>query len=538
MSAPVSPPRSIAPGSRQPSVSMAAHNYVSTPVESAVQKVKRHPKYYLNGGDVHFLVENYLFRVHRYFFERESAHFREQLAIPAPAGQSPKGSSDANPFLLDDVAANDFARFLWVFYNPKYSIYDATVEDWSAILKLSYDWRFGEVQKLCCRELEKFNIEPLAKIELYQTYDLDKKLLVPSYIALCARPEPLTIREGRQLGLETALLLATARECARGILTESGARSPAPASLEAEDMTNIIKDVFGLSPGPPSPDLTPSEPLTGTGLSTFIGTISPVIRLTPLSAANAVDAALSAAAGSTFTGAYAAKSPFQTFSGAMHSASTTAVQSVFGGDTAVPSPTVSAAATVNGTAPTPAANGAAATAAAAAASSPVVSKAANGANGNAPSTGAKDAAAAKDTTAKDTAAATAAAKDSAAGAGKGATGAASGEPVKSPAGDSKPGSAVPGTPVATTAKESNAASTDAAGDSGGKPGKDGESKSGADAGSGDKPKDGLPDLGKGDDADGTETGDEGGWGWPGGPKKGRKNKNASGGGNNNKKGGK
>lgn len=31
-----------------------AHNYF--PPQSAVEQIKRHPKYYLNGGDVHFLV--------------------------------------------------------------------------------------------------------------------------------------------------------------------------------------------------------------------------------------------------------------------------------------------------------------------------------------------------------------------------------------------------------------------------------------------------------------------------------------------------
>lgn len=63
-------------------------------------------------------VENYIYRVHRYFFERESAWFREKLGAPAPAGQTPKGSSDANPFPLEEVAADDFSKFLWVFYNP------------------------------------------------------------------------------------------------------------------------------------------------------------------------------------------------------------------------------------------------------------------------------------------------------------------------------------------------------------------------------------------------------------------------------------
>ncbi|KAI0071178.1 hypothetical protein K474DRAFT_1607332 [Panus rudis PR-1116 ss-1] len=224
---------------------------------TAVEKVKRHPTYYLQGGDIHFLVENYIFRVHRYFFERESAVFREKLAIPAAAGQPAKGSSDANPYPLDDVRANDFSKFLWVFYNPKYSLYDADVDDWSAILKLAYDWRFAEIKKLCCRELEKVPIEPVKKISLYQAYDLDRRLLMPSYSALTMREEPLSVAEGRQLGLETALLIATARECARGKPSASGAHSPTPASIDGESMEAIIKRVFGLSGGPPSPSLSP-----------------------------------------------------------------------------------------------------------------------------------------------------------------------------------------------------------------------------------------------------------------------------------------
>lgn len=263
-------------------------------VDTLVERVKRHPKYYLAGGDVHFLVENYLFRVHRYFFERESAWFREKLAIAAPPGQSPKGSSDAHPFPLEDVQAQDFSRLLWVFYNPKYSIYDATVDDWSTILKLSYDWRFPEVKKLCCRELEKFTIAPLQKIELYQTYELDRKLLIPSYIAMCRRPEPLTIKEGRQLGLETALLLATARETSRGTPT-NGVLSPSTVSVEDGDMSFIIKEIFGITDGPPSPSLTPREPA---------GLISPrriSIGPTPTVAAagSAVNNAFSTAASST-----------------------------------------------------------------------------------------------------------------------------------------------------------------------------------------------------------------------------------------------
>ena len=149
----------------------------------------------------------------------------------------------------------------------KYSIYDATVDEWEAILKIAYDWRFAEIKKLCCRELEKYEIEPVRKISMYQTHELDKKLLIPSYAALTLRAEPLSFTEGRKLGLETALMLATARELAR-VSPSSPSPSPSAASLNDEVLTAIIRDIFQLSAGPPSPDLTPIDRRTVTFAAT------------------------------------------------------------------------------------------------------------------------------------------------------------------------------------------------------------------------------------------------------------------------------
>jgi hypothetical protein len=100
------------------------------------QRVVRNAEYYIHGGDVIFLVrgpqwvwyrcimvthrqvESNLFRVHRYFFTRDSAFFRDKLPYPPPAGELTKGVSDSNPLVLEDVLQIDFERFLWVFYNP------------------------------------------------------------------------------------------------------------------------------------------------------------------------------------------------------------------------------------------------------------------------------------------------------------------------------------------------------------------------------------------------------------------------------------
>jgi len=56
-----------------------------------------------------------VFRVHKYFFERESEYFREGFRTAGPQGD---GQSDQAAFRLDDVKISEFERLLWVFYNP------------------------------------------------------------------------------------------------------------------------------------------------------------------------------------------------------------------------------------------------------------------------------------------------------------------------------------------------------------------------------------------------------------------------------------
>lgn len=62
-------------------------------------------------------VDHVLFRVHRYFFERESPIFRDKLTTPASPGQPAQGTSDSNAIVLE-VHVAEFEKMLWVFYNP------------------------------------------------------------------------------------------------------------------------------------------------------------------------------------------------------------------------------------------------------------------------------------------------------------------------------------------------------------------------------------------------------------------------------------
>jgi len=209
-------------------------------------------------------VEDTLFRIHRYFLRRESTHFRNKIPHPSPPGDSLEGSSDNHPLILEDASKVDFERFLWVFYNPKYSLYDASVEEWTSILKLAHQWNFVEVKALAIRELENLRIPPLQKIVLYQKYAVDRNLLRPSLTALTIRDEPITIDEGREMTLETSLELAKAREIARSpVFSSKKSGNPrSPVNLAGAELDALIQDIFSL-PSSTGPDPSISSQSTG-----------------------------------------------------------------------------------------------------------------------------------------------------------------------------------------------------------------------------------------------------------------------------------
>ncbi|KAJ3992621.1 hypothetical protein F5050DRAFT_1787606 [Lentinula boryana] len=197
-------------------------------------------KYYMAGGDLFFQVENCLFKVHRYFFERESPKFQEMLSRPPPTGQSSYGSLN-NPVVLD-VTSEEFQQLLWVFYNPVYSYEEAKLEDWGCILSLACRFKFPEVKKLAVRNLEKFNLDLVDHLSLYQECNADEDLLIPLYAQLCARDQTLSLIETHKLGYETAVMVFQAREHLRSPADRG--KSPLPDNLEEGEVEDTIRDLM------------------------------------------------------------------------------------------------------------------------------------------------------------------------------------------------------------------------------------------------------------------------------------------------------
>ncbi|KAF8891865.1 hypothetical protein BD779DRAFT_1621917 [Infundibulicybe gibba] len=218
--------------------------------------LQRDQDYYISGADLHLLVENTHFRIHRFFFERESPKFKEWLSAPSAPGQPLPGSTDSTALALEDVCVSEMKRFLWVFYIPTYNLYECTVGDWKVILRLAHQWEFAEVKALALRHIESLPMLPVARILLYIEYQVDPALLVPLYAELCSRAEPLTDSEAEQLGLQTTLHIFRTRERLRANPSNSGT-SPLPAEVDAAQVQSIVRTSFF--------DTAPRSPTTATG---------------------------------------------------------------------------------------------------------------------------------------------------------------------------------------------------------------------------------------------------------------------------------
>jgi len=199
--------------------------------------VRRNHKFYLSGGDIYFTVEDQRFRVHSYFFARESKYF-------APYLERGQGIDDSTAIVLDGVCpAGAFEKFLGVFYNPKFSVFDHTATDWTSILEIAHHWDFPEVKSLAVRELEKMDFRISDRIALYQKFNLSSDLLLRYYTELCASPLPLTLEESKTVGFETSILIFHARERLRAQPSEDG-KSPLPAGRQTEDVHRTINELL------------------------------------------------------------------------------------------------------------------------------------------------------------------------------------------------------------------------------------------------------------------------------------------------------
>ncbi|KAJ3559850.1 hypothetical protein NP233_g11159 [Leucocoprinus birnbaumii] len=222
-------------------------------------KLIPHPEYHIRGGDLYLRVDKTIFRIHSYFFVRESQYWKDELAGPVSPGdeQLKKGMDEQNAIIIEEEKPEDFAQFLWVFYNNSFGNFSkATREDWSVILHFAAKWGFKEVKELAVRHLESMDdIGLVDRIQLYQANKVAEKYLFTHYVKLAERKEMLGLEEARALGMETYVTIQQARERLRAQVTRDQPMiSPIRMELKTKDISDIVASTFNIKLEDPQPN--------------------------------------------------------------------------------------------------------------------------------------------------------------------------------------------------------------------------------------------------------------------------------------------
>lgn len=107
----------------------------------------------------------------------------------------------------------------------------STLDEWASILHLSSKWGFGAIRALAVREVFAL-ASPVDKIVLGRKYTMHDWLF-DALVEVCERPEPLTLEEGRRLGMDDVIRIYRARQTL--------ASSPAKAVAAVE---SVIEQCF------------------------------------------------------------------------------------------------------------------------------------------------------------------------------------------------------------------------------------------------------------------------------------------------------
>ncbi|KAH9006214.1 hypothetical protein EDB86DRAFT_696690 [Lactarius hatsudake] len=164
----------------------------------------QHGKYFFKDGNVTFLVDGFLYCVHRYLFSHGSVYFSTRFAQLGVRDH--EALSTVVP--LGDVEREDFEAFLSVLY-PDFAEHNLSYEQWRSVLCLSTRWGFASRRKLALESIKPPT--PYDRLLLARQYAVDH-WVSPALIALCERTAPLSLDEARGMNIEDLVLIATMRE--------------------------------------------------------------------------------------------------------------------------------------------------------------------------------------------------------------------------------------------------------------------------------------------------------------------------------------
>ncbi|KAF8177386.1 hypothetical protein K438DRAFT_1978676 [Mycena galopus ATCC 62051] len=168
----------------------------------------RDKTYYLES--IIFQVEDRLFKVPRYHFERNSEIFASTFMLPVTGNV--EGGSDENPMKLEGISCVDFERLLVALYPLEDPMPTLSKDHWISVLKLTTLWRLLATRALAIRHLDAEVRGGVEGIVLARKYHISSWLR-SGYTALSRGAHgAMSLADAEIIGWETATKIYRIRE--------------------------------------------------------------------------------------------------------------------------------------------------------------------------------------------------------------------------------------------------------------------------------------------------------------------------------------
>ncbi|KAG6918346.1 hypothetical protein DXG01_014995 [Tephrocybe rancida] len=205
-------------------------------------KPMRHPTYYFDDGVVVFQVQTTLFKVHRYFFTRESEVFAGMFMVP-PTADGPEGTTDTRPILLPISSRTRRRGFLsdWLSGTRLLTSESGPLRGWLDLLSITDRYQFSNARAAAISAIDHIGgLNPIERLRLSKKYNISA-WRSSAFEALCQRNTAISIAEAHAIGLENLALLALARENVRTqhFQSQLGASQPQPAKSSLSQSLTI-----------------------------------------------------------------------------------------------------------------------------------------------------------------------------------------------------------------------------------------------------------------------------------------------------------
>ncbi|KAL1693035.1 hypothetical protein GGG16DRAFT_123562 [Schizophyllum commune] len=169
------------------------------------------------GQDLFVKVKSVVLGIHSYHLRRASSVFVDMLNLPVH-GAAGEGKSRNHPIVLD-IQPRQFENLLWFLYDSPYEwSYKANAAlspKWEDILVVGDMFNMEEACRVATYALDhNGGLPDVRKVSLCVRYDVDRNWAIEAIKRLCARRVALTREEARDIGLDMAIAIASAREAA------------------------------------------------------------------------------------------------------------------------------------------------------------------------------------------------------------------------------------------------------------------------------------------------------------------------------------